>query len=66
MSMDGARRERNDWVRRVSWLDGGRGMIAVEKGVWLGIGVATVGEELDLLLVGLFLRTSLVLSSWNL
>ena len=71
MSKDGARRERNDLVRLVSWLDGVRGMTAVENdclGVWLGIAVTTlflIGDETDLL-VGLFLRTSLVPSSWNL
>lgn len=83
MSIDGARTEIKDWVRLVSWLDGGRGMIAVEKdcsgvclvivekdcsGVCLVIAVATSSLVVEGtgLLFGLFLRTSLVPSSWNL
>ena len=71
MSIDGARTEINDWVRLVSWLEGGRGMTAVENdcsSVCVGIVGATsflIVEETELLF-GLFLRASLVPSSWNL
>ena len=60
-----------DWVRLVSWLDGGLGTTAVDNAC-SSVCLGTVGPTSGLIvedtvrLLGLFLRTSLVPSSWNL